>query len=62
MPRHCFLANFCIYSWKIAGPVVFGTIIILMRDIIYESVTSLMQRRHVLTLRRLRWEKSKKRN
>ncbi|KAI1201242.1 hypothetical protein F5X97DRAFT_290859 [Nemania serpens] len=40
------------YFWKIAIPVVIGTIIILMRDIIYESLVTFFQRRHILGIRR----------
>ncbi|GAP88845.1 putative family metal ion protein [Rosellinia necatrix] len=40
------------YFWKIATPVVVGTIIILMREILYESLVTFFQRRHILGLRK----------
>ncbi|KAI0455269.1 hypothetical protein F5B21DRAFT_210980 [Xylaria acuta] len=40
------------YFWKIATPVVVGTIAILMRDIIYESFVTFFQRRHILGARK----------
>ncbi|KAI2637283.1 hypothetical protein GGS21DRAFT_510841 [Xylaria nigripes] len=40
------------YFWRIAAPVVLGTILILMRDIIYEYLVRLTQRRHILDIRK----------
>lgn len=41
-------------SWKIAIPVVIGTVIVLMRDIIYESFVTFSQRRHIIGIRKRR--------
>ncbi|KAI0183015.1 magnesium and cobalt transporter cora [Xylaria flabelliformis] len=40
------------YFWKIAAPVVFGTVLILMRDIIYDSFVTFFQRRRILSIRK----------
>ncbi|KAI0541802.1 hypothetical protein GGR58DRAFT_455001 [Xylaria digitata] len=40
------------YFWKIAIPVVVGTLIILMRDIIYESCVTFYQRRRIIGIRK----------
>ncbi|KAI1435155.1 hypothetical protein GGR50DRAFT_658744 [Xylaria sp. CBS 124048] len=40
------------YFWRIAAPVVFSTIVILMRDIIYEYIVRFTQRRHILDIRK----------
>ncbi|KAI0554315.1 hypothetical protein F4679DRAFT_527916 [Xylaria curta] len=40
------------YFWKIAAPVVFGTVLILMRDILYESFVTFFQRRRILSIRK----------
>ncbi|KAI1827421.1 hypothetical protein F4861DRAFT_363669 [Xylaria intraflava] len=40
------------YFWRIAAPVVFGTIVILMRDLIYDYILRFSQRRHILDIRR----------
>ncbi|KAI1359724.1 hypothetical protein F5Y08DRAFT_318911 [Xylaria arbuscula] len=40
------------YFWKIAVPVVAGTIVILMRDIIYDSVMTFFQRRRIVGIRK----------
>ncbi|RYC55755.1 hypothetical protein CHU98_g10446 [Xylaria longipes] len=40
------------YFWKIATPVVVGTIVVLMRDVIYESFVTFFQRRHILGARK----------
>ncbi|KAL2155780.1 hypothetical protein VTH82DRAFT_522 [Thermothelomyces myriococcoides] len=47
------------YFWKIAIPVVAVTIIVLLREAIYEYCRSLIQRRHILQLRRSRRKKRK---
>lgn len=39
------------YFWKIAIPTVAFTVIFVMRDIIYESVTSMLQKRDILRVR-----------
>ncbi|KAI0417022.1 hypothetical protein F5X98DRAFT_341923 [Xylaria grammica] len=40
------------YFWKIAIPVVVGTVIVLMRDIIYDSCVTFFQRRHIVGIRK----------
>ncbi|KAI1114615.1 hypothetical protein F5Y14DRAFT_413957 [Nemania sp. NC0429] len=45
------------YFWKIAIPVVVGTVVVLMRDIIYESLVTFFQRRHILDIRRKKKER-----
>ncbi|KAI1749186.1 hypothetical protein F4782DRAFT_514264 [Xylaria castorea] len=40
------------YFWKIAAPVVVGTLVILMRDILYESFVTFFQRRRILGIRK----------
>ncbi|KAI0400338.1 hypothetical protein F4802DRAFT_497456 [Xylaria palmicola] len=42
------------YFWKIAIPTVAITVLLLMRDIIYESLVTFFQRRHILDIRRRR--------
>ncbi|KAI0976337.1 hypothetical protein F4678DRAFT_469315 [Xylaria arbuscula] len=42
------------YFWKIAAPVVLGTVVVLMRDIIYESFVIFFQRRHIVGIRKRR--------
>ncbi|KAI1306570.1 hypothetical protein F5Y03DRAFT_384059 [Xylaria venustula] len=42
------------YFWKIAAPVVLGTVVVLMRDIIYESFVTFFQRRHIVGIRKRR--------
>ncbi|KAI1423550.1 hypothetical protein F5Y12DRAFT_785921 [Xylaria sp. FL1777] len=44
--------NNSIYFWEIAIPVVIGTVIVLMRDIIYESFVTFSQRRHIVGIRK----------
>ncbi|KAI0424437.1 hypothetical protein F5Y09DRAFT_324361 [Xylaria sp. FL1042] len=44
--------NGSIYFWKIAIPVAIGTVIVLMRDIIYESFVTFFQRRHIIGIRK----------
>jgi len=39
-------------SWKIAIPIEIAIILILLKDIIHESFTSLLQRRYVLRLKK----------
>ncbi|KAI3343279.1 hypothetical protein F4824DRAFT_485058 [Ustulina deusta] len=46
--------NNSLYFWKIAIPVVIGTVIVLMRDIIYESFVTFSQRRHIIGIRKRR--------
>ncbi|KAI1172940.1 hypothetical protein F4777DRAFT_559680 [Nemania sp. FL0916] len=48
------------YFWTIAIPVVFGTIVLLMRDVIYESIITFSQRRHILDIRRKKRERLKR--
>ncbi|KAJ2977687.1 hypothetical protein NUW58_g7734 [Xylaria curta] len=45
------------YFWQIALPVVFSTVLILMRDIIYESFVTFFQRRRILDVRKKRKKK-----
>ncbi|KAI1348330.1 hypothetical protein F5Y01DRAFT_317911 [Xylaria sp. FL0043] len=40
------------YFWQIAIPVAVGTVIVLMRDIIYESFVTFFQRRHIIGIRK----------
>jgi hypothetical protein len=42
------------FSWTIAIPVSIATILILMREFIYEELTRFYQRRKILTSRRRR--------
>ncbi|KAI0103861.1 hypothetical protein GGR51DRAFT_523703 [Nemania sp. FL0031] len=46
------------YFWKIAIPVVLGTVILLMRDIISESLSTFYQRRYILGVRRKKRERT----
>ncbi|KAI0512724.1 hypothetical protein F5B22DRAFT_637541 [Xylaria bambusicola] len=41
-----------LYFWQIAIPVVIGTVIVLMRDIIYESFVTFFQRRRIVGIRK----------
>ncbi|KAL2142858.1 hypothetical protein VTI28DRAFT_689 [Corynascus sepedonium] len=45
------------YFWKIAIPVVIATIIALLWEGIYDYCRALLQRRHIVRLRRNRWRK-----
>ncbi|KAI1122530.1 hypothetical protein F5Y10DRAFT_253841 [Nemania abortiva] len=45
------------YFWQIAVPVVVGTVILLMRDIISESLSTFYQRRYILGVRRKKRER-----
>ncbi|KAI3320388.1 hypothetical protein HD806DRAFT_506200 [Xylariaceae sp. AK1471] len=45
------------YFWKIAIPVAVATVIVLMRDIIYDSLVRFFQRRHILDIRRRKKER-----
>ncbi|KAI8626103.1 hypothetical protein F5Y19DRAFT_232812 [Xylariaceae sp. FL1651] len=45
------------YFWIIAVPVAVATILILMRDLIYDSLVRFFQRRHVLDIRRRKKER-----
>ncbi|TPX13095.1 uncharacterized protein E0L32_006521 [Thyridium curvatum] len=42
------------HFWKLAGPIIVGTILVLMRDIIYQSAKSAIQHRHIVYLRKNR--------
>ncbi|OAA61916.1 Mg2+ transporter protein [Niveomyces insectorum RCEF 264] len=42
------------FFWEIAGPVIFFTIVIMMREMISDYIKSLIQRRHIFNIRRLR--------
>jgi hypothetical protein len=44
----------------IAAPMIVATIVVLMRDMIWDSAKSFLQRRHILALRKKRRQKTKK--
>ncbi|CAK7204517.1 hypothetical protein SEUCBS139899_007274 [Sporothrix eucalyptigena] len=50
------------FFWKISGPVLFFTIVIMMYDTILRYGKSLAQRRHIIRLRKHRRKYSKKAN
>ncbi|KIH90490.1 hypothetical protein SPBR_00311 [Sporothrix brasiliensis 5110] len=50
------------FFWKIAGPVIFFTVVIMMYDMILRYCRSLIQRRHILRLRKHRRKRSKAKN
>lgn len=54
------LTNMCC-SWQIAGPVIFFTIVIMMRQMIVDYMSSLVQRHHIGNLRKHRRKKAKRR-
>ncbi|KAK3944338.1 putative transporter [Diplogelasinospora grovesii] len=49
------------YFWQIAAPVSFVTIVILLREVIYDYIKSLAQRRYVWRLRKDRSKRREKR-
>lgn len=47
------------YSWYIAIPVAIVTVLVVMRQMIWEWVMRFIQRRHILGIRKKRTQKAK---
>ncbi|KAF3770255.1 hypothetical protein M406DRAFT_335962 [Cryphonectria parasitica EP155] len=49
-----------LFFWKIAVPMSFATVLVLMRHIIWDGLKNFMQRRHILRARKTRRKANKK--